>query len=277
MLQSLTFGRPKRGLKQSGVLPKPKHFLIDYMSELIHNHYQQIAGIFEDLWFYSEDFVQFITNKIIEHLSLKNTDFLIDLGCGTGIYAKEINNQMELHNPIICVDSSNKMLEQIPNNIKYKCIEMDAVEFSALSGTYNKIIIKELIHHINELDLLLGNLFQRLTDGGILLLILLPPTIDYPLFSTALRKYEEFQPNYNNLASLLAKIGFHVAVNFVEYPLEIPKSKYFQMVQNRYMSLLSTFDDEQLALGLNEMEQKYAQQSILKFSDRFVFITASKP
>jgi hypothetical protein len=58
---------------------------------------------------------------------------------------------------------------------------------------------------------------------------------------------------------------------------EIPKSKYFQMVQNRYMSLLSTFDDEQLALGLNEMEQKYAQQSILKFSDRFVFITASKP
>ena len=96
-------------------------------------------------------------------------------------------------------------------------------------------------------------------------------------FSTALRKYEEFQPNYNNLASLLAKIGFHVAVDFIEYPLGIPKSKYFQMVQNRYMSLLSTFDDEQLALGLNEMEQKYAQQSILKFSDRFVFITASKP
>ncbi|MDF5721917.1 MAG: hypothetical protein PUP91_15830 [Rhizonema sp. PD37] len=48
------------------------------------------------------------------------------------------------------------------------------------------------------------------------------------------------------------------------------------MVKNRYMSLLSTFDDEQLALGLAEMEQKYSQQSILKFSDRFVFITASK-
>ena len=58
------------------------------MSELIHNHYQNLADIFEDLWFYSEDFVQFLTKKIIEHLSLKNTDILIDLGCGTGIYAK---------------------------------------------------------------------------------------------------------------------------------------------------------------------------------------------
>jgi len=246
------------------------------MSELIHNHYQKLAGMYEDLWFYSEDFVQFITKKIIEYLSLKKTDILIDLGCGTGIYAKEINNQMQLYNPIICVDSSNKMLEQIPNNLKYKCVEMDAIDFSALSGTYNKIIIKELIHHINDLDLLLGNLFQRLTSGGILLLILLPPTIDYPLFNKALRKYEEAQPNYNNLASLLSKIGFHVAVNFVEYPLAIPKSKYLQMVQNRYMSLLSTFDDEELALGLAEMEQKYAEQSTLKFSDRFVFITASK-
>jgi ubiquinone/menaquinone biosynthesis C-methylase UbiE len=246
------------------------------MSEIIHNHYQKLAGIFEELWFYSEDFVQFITNKIIEHLSLVNTDVLVDLGCGTGIYAKEINNSLQLHNPIICVDSSKKMLEQIPNNIKYKCIEMDAIEFSALSGTYNKIIIKELIHHINEPDLLLGNLFQRLTNGGILLLILLPPTIDYPLFSEALRKYEELQPNYNNIANLLAKIGFHVTVDFVEYPLAIPKTKYLQMVQNRYMSLLSTFDDEQLALGLASIEQKYAQQSILKFSDRFVFITASK-
>jgi len=76
---------------------------------------------------------------------------------------------------------------------------MHAIDFSALSGTYNKIILKELIHHINELELLLGNLFQRLSSGGILLLILLTPTIDYPLFSKALRKYEEVQPNYNNI------------------------------------------------------------------------------
>lgn len=107
-------------------------------------------------------------------------------------------------------------------------------------------------------------------------MILLPPTIDYPLFRSALQRYEKGQPHYNNLTKLLEKVGFNISVNFVENLQKIPKYKYFQMVENRYMSLLSFFDDKQLAEGLKEMEQKYAQQSILEFPDRFVFITANK-
>lgn len=38
------------------------------MSEIIQNHYQNLASIYDDLWFYSEAFVNFITGKIIEHL-----------------------------------------------------------------------------------------------------------------------------------------------------------------------------------------------------------------
>lgn len=246
------------------------------MSEIIQNHYQNLASKYDNLWFYSEDFVRFITEKIIEHLRLSIADTLVDLGCGTGIYAKEINNQIPLQNAIICVDFSDKMLEQIPNPSKYECLVMDAIEFAALPRTYNKILIKELIHHIEQKEFLLSSLFTKMAAGGILLLILLPPTINYPLFSKALRKYEEGQPHYNNLTKILEKIGFNVAVDFVEYPLAIPKSKYFQMVRNRYMSLLSSFDDHELALGLAEMEQQYAQQSVLKFTDCFVFITASK-
>jgi len=247
------------------------------MSESIQNHYQNLASKFDDLWFYSEGFVKFIAGKMIEHLHLNITDILVDLGCGTGIYAQEINNQIQLHNAIICVDFSDKMLEQILNHSKYECIRMDAIEFAALPRTYNKILIKELIHHIDQKEFLLSSLFEKMAAGGILLLILLPPKINYPLFSKALRKYEEGQPHYNNLTKILEKIGFNVAVDFVEYPLAIPKSKYFQMVQNRYMSLLSSFDDNELALGLAEMEQQYAQQSVLKFTDCFIFITASKP
>ncbi|MBW4501530.1 MAG: hypothetical protein KME57_18710 [Scytonema hyalinum WJT4-NPBG1] len=57
----------------------------------------------------------------------------------SAVYAKEINNQIQLHNAIICVDFSDKMLEQIPNHSKYECIVMDAPEFAALPRTYNKI------------------------------------------------------------------------------------------------------------------------------------------
>lgn len=240
------------------------------------NHYKNIAKIYDNLWSYSPIYIQFLTSKIIEHLQLTPTDILVDIGCGTGIYSKEILNQIQLQQPIICVDPAAEMLAKIPENSGLKPVVIDGVEFSAKPGTYNKIFLKEAIHHIEEKSLLFQNLWQRLTPGGIFLLLLLPPTIDYPLFEKALQLYEKTQPHYQEMTKLLQQIGFVVNINIVEYPLELAKNKYFQMVKNRYMSLLSRFDDAELAAGLKEMEAKYQNQSVLKFSDRMVFITAKK-
>ncbi|MEH2454438.1 class I SAM-dependent methyltransferase [Nostoc sp.] len=107
------------------------------MSKILRNHYQNLASIYDNLWFYSEDFVQFITSKLIEHCRLNRTDILVDLGCGTGIYAQEINNKIQLHNAIICVDYSDNMLEQIPNNSKY-------------SRAYHSLRLKPSIHKFGK-------------------------------------------------------------------------------------------------------------------------------
>ena len=107
--------------------------------------------------------------------------------------------------------------------------------------------------------------------------MLLPPTIEYPLFAKALELYEKRQPHYQELINLLQQVGFFVDVDIIEYPLELPKIQYFEMVENRYMFLLSEFNDTELAAGLKEMEEKYQDKSVLKFSDRMVFITANKP
>ncbi|MGB3512643.1 MAG: methyltransferase [Microcoleaceae cyanobacterium] len=246
------------------------------MNNHTENHYKNIANIYDNLWSYSPEYIQFTTKKIIEHLHLTPTDILVDIGCGTGIYSKEILNQIQLQQPIICVDPSAEMLTKIPANNGLKPIAMDGIEFSKKPGNYNRIFLKEAIHHIEEKSLFFHNLWQRLTPGGIFLLLLLPPTIDYPLFEKALQLYEKTQPHYQEMVNLLQKVGFVVDVNIVEYPLELPKNQYFQMVENRYMSLLSRFDDIELAAGLKEMEVKYQDESLLKFSDRMVFITAIK-
>ena len=53
-------------------------------------------------------------------------------------------------------------------------------------------------------------------------------------------------------------------------------SRYLKMVENRYMSLLSTFSDREIQQGLDELKNKYSQRSMLQFNDRFVFITGKK-
>jgi len=247
------------------------------MNNSSENHYKHIANIYDNLWSYSPEYIKFTTRKIIEHLHLNTTDTLVDIGCGTGIYSKEIIKHIQLQQPITCVDPSADMLEKITSNNRLNPIEMDGVKFSQKTGIYNKILLKEAIHYIEEKFLLFQNLWQRLTPGGIFLLLLLPPTIEYPLFAKALELYEKKQPHYQELIDLLQKVGFVVDADIIEYSLELPKSQYFAMVENRYMFLLSEFNDAELAAGLKEMEDKYQDKSVLKFSDRMVFIAATKP
>ena len=66
------------------------------MKTEIKSHYDNLAAIYEDLWTYSEDFVFTISKQIIEQLELKESDILVDYGCGTGIYSKAILKQKNL-------------------------------------------------------------------------------------------------------------------------------------------------------------------------------------
>ncbi len=246
------------------------------MKYSIQEHYQNLAKQYDDFWGTSSHFIEFFTKKMIENLQLKSTDVLVDLGCGTGIYSKAIISQIQLENKIICVDPSDKMLSKIPSNSHYQPVVKDAIKFSQEPGEYDKILIKEMIHHIDDKEKLLQGLFNRLNEQGILLIILLPPTIEYPLFQQALSVFESVQPHYNYLVNLCENIGFETTVNFVEYAVSIPKDKYFNMVKNRYMSLLSRFNDEEINRGLTEMTEKYSNLSDLEFCDRFVFLVAKK-
>ncbi len=245
-------------------------------NQKIQNHYRQLAHDYDDLWTYTPNFVKFIAQNIIAQLNLQFTDKLADLGCGTGIFAKEIANQIKLKYPIVCVDSSPEMLEQIPSNDTYKPLVMDAIDFSSQGYIFDKIFIKEMIHHISNKQKLITNLFNRLNAGGIFLLILLPPTIEYPLFESAKKSYEKLQPHYRELEDIFDRVGFKTEVSFVKYPLSLNKDKYLRMVKNRYMSLLSMFSDEEISQGIQEKKEKYSEQLTLDFNDVFVYIKGQK-
>lgn len=70
------------------------------MQYSIQEHYQKLANQYDDFWANSSEFIDFLSQAIIEHLQLKITDILVDLGCGTGIYGKAIRTQINLENKI---------------------------------------------------------------------------------------------------------------------------------------------------------------------------------
>lgn len=241
--------------------------------DVVHRHYQQVADTYDHHLSYEGDFVRALAAAMIKKLDLRPDDRFVDLGGGTGLYTRAILDQVPLEQPPLLVDPVAEMLERAPVDLPAERLHADALEFAARPGTYDKVLMKESVHHIDDRALLFDRLHERMTPGGALLLVHVPPRIDYPLFDAALERARRWHADPDELVALLGRSGFRVDRDVFEYRHAIPREQYLAMVEDRYMSVLSTFDDEELAAGLAEMGARHADSDTLEFTDRFDLIT----
>lgn len=243
------------------------------MNEVVDRHYRSLAQRYDRYLCYSPEFIRALSKKMIERLALQPDDVLVDLGCGTGLYSRDILAQLPLRNEVIGVDPFPEMLRGIPADARIRPVEADALGFSELDLTYDKVLMKEAIHHVDRRRELFENLRERLRPGGRLLLVHVPPKLRYPLFQRALERCERWHADPGELEQLLLETGYRVERDGLDYLHRIPKEIYFSMVEGRYMSVLSSFSDEEIQEGIEEMRRTYADMDMLEFVDHFDYIT----
>ena len=217
------------------------------MNDVVTEHYQRLGDRYDDFLYYSPEFVRTLTTKMVEMLKLAPDDLFVDLGCGTGMYSVDILQQVPLKAEVIGVDPFVEMLRRIPPEARIKGVVQDALVFSAEPGEYDKVLMKEAIHHVEDRRGLLANLHSRLRPGGRLLLVHVPPKLQYPLFRRALERCEGWPADPAELERLMLEAGYAVERDAVDYPHAIPKDTYFAMVENQYMSVLSSFSSEEIS------------------------------
>lgn len=242
----------------------------------LSEHYSSLATSYDEYWLYSDSFVENLSRKIAKALNLKPEDHFVDVGCGTGLYAMALKDVVDFEHPVICADPSLEMLEGLPANSSFVPVALDATSLLESDIIGGKFLMKEAVHHIDNKESLFQAIAKRLGPNDVFLILLLPPTIDYPLFSAALRRYEELQPHYNELIEIAKVAGLNAEAWMESLPLEIEKSRYLSMVAGRYMSLLSTFTDVEIEKGLAEIEACHPED-ILRFDDTFVFLRLTHP
>lgn len=247
------------------------------MQDVLDKHYRRLADSYDQFLYYSPQFVRALTEQMIDKLRLEPSDTLADIGCGTGMYSIDILKQVPLENPVIGVDPYREMLAQIPAESQIVPIAEDALSYSRHEGAYSKVLVKETIHHVDDIPEFLTNIYRNLPPGGILLLVHVPPNVKYPLFEAALARCLNWHADPNVLVEQLKETGFSVERDGLDYKHSLPKDHYFNMVRNSYMSVLTSFSDQELQAGLVEMEEKYGDQSTLEFVDHFDYITGIKP
>ena len=111
-----------------------------------------------------------------------------------------------------------------------------------------------------------------LRPGGRMLVVMLPPTISYPLFAAALELFAARQPDPAGIAEADARGGPARGADRTRasrWPSR--PDRYLQMVRNRYMSLLSAFDDASSGSGGGRDPRAHPGEQI-EFTDTFAFV-----
>ncbi|WP_435244429.1 class I SAM-dependent methyltransferase [Streptomyces sioyaensis] len=249
----------------------------------VQGHYERLAAEYDEHWGYAPHHITWMSARLAETMHLSPTDRIVDIGCGTGIFAREVARIINPQHAILCVDPSLAMLHQIgtPPPVGLTPIAASAEDVAAGSAQLpyeqlDAIWLKESVHHVADPATTLYGLAARLAPGGRLLVVMLPTSIEYPLFQAALDRFTELQPDPELIIDHLRAAGLQPQLLYVEQELYLDREKYIGMVRARYMSLLSTFSDIEIEKGIEEMRAAHPEQ-VLAFPDRFAFVLGVKP
>lgn len=249
----------------------------DNRLSMISNHYARLAGGYDALWDHSPAFREWMVNQIVDVAKLTGPVTVADVGGGTGIFAAELIRQLDGHATIYLIDPSAEMLSQSPVDARLHrvCTSAEnARDALARLGVeaLDFLLVKEAVHHFSERRATLRDLSGLVKTGGSLLVVMLPTHIEYPLFDAALNRFTKMQPDPADIESYLATAGMRVTRELRGFHAELPKDLWVRMVANRFMSLLSDFNDDELARGVREIEKNLADVETVRFSDNFEFV-----
>ncbi|MBS4727807.1 class I SAM-dependent methyltransferase [Mycobacterium sp. SM1] len=240
-------------------------------------HYDRLANVYDRHWAHSSAFVSWMNGRIVDYLRPVGCSQVVDLGCGTGLYCRGLG---DVAARVICVDPCAAMLARLPEKATYIPVQATAEDLAAGRSTLpvatvNRLLIKDAVHHFCDPASTLAGLARLLADDGRLLIVMLPTRIEYPLFRAALRLFESLQPHPEAIAGYLRDAGLQTSVSYESFRQRLPTHVYLDMVKSRYLSVLSEFDDDELAAGVDEIRKTH-RSKVLCFTDRFAFVLGRK-
>jgi len=243
------------------------------------DHYAALASRYDQNWSHSEQFLNWMTQQIRRRLPIAPSGRVLDLGGGIGIFAERLLGELDGSVSALVLDPSEQMLNEVRRTPRIDVAVGSASSYLARpdqgENQFDAVLIKEAVHHFVDRTHEFEAIHRLISDGGHVLIVMLPKQIAYPLFTSALERFETLQPVPHDIAVELNDAGFETSIEIEGFDLAFERERYFSMVNSRYMSLLSAFTDSEIEAGIIEMRVSYPERT-LAFRDNFAFITGQK-
>ena len=194
-----------------------------------------------------------------------------------GDFCVDLKTQLDKFYSFLCVDPSSDLINEARRN-GIDSIIADALEFSLLDNKYDIIIMKEMIHHIpiQSLTIVFQNIHKQLNPSGSIMIETRPVDTDFPFFNKVKEIWKTTQPPASVFISSLIESNYVTTIYEREYKVIMSKQHWYQFIRNRSFSEFSLCSDDDIEAGITELEQKYQDTDTLHFSDKLIFIIATK-
>jgi len=219
-------------------------------------------------WLSSEKYINSFNKFILKQVSLDKHSRILDIGCGRGKILENLSNKLNLINKPIGLDLENH--KDKSKKMIFK--KIDALTYvKKIKFTFDLILIKQTIHLLKKKQAIkLLSICKSILNpnGKIIILSLDPSKNEIPTFQLMKKKLKNSLKKDEKLFNLILKNKAKMNVKKFTYEVQILKSKYLQMIRNRYISTLLNFTDKQIKDGIIEIKNDYG--NVLKFKDRLI-------
>jgi len=221
-------------------------------------------------WLSSNNYIKSFNNFLIKNIKLNSNSKILDIGCGRGKILGSLSSKLKLKNKPLGIDVINH--KDKDNRINFKKIDAKNF-FSKSKNQFDLILIKQTIHllDLNTIKKLLFLSKKNLSKNGKIFIFTLDTyQNELPTFKLMKTKLEKSLDRDKKILEFISNLYPKRLKKKFIYNVKILKKKYLEMIEKRYISILLSLNNQQISIGLNEINSKY--KKIIRFKDRLTCI-----